>query len=722
MRYFLIVFFIGISCHLQAQIDHWESVILEGEEFKFLVPTAELPTDWKQLNFDEAGWNTGVSGFGYGDGDDATEIPGAISVFLRKKFSITDIGAVERMVLNMDFDDGFVAYINGQEVARSFMSGSLTFNQLSNGLHEALLYQGLAPESFEIAFDGLVADGENILAIQVHNQGQSSSDLSAIPFLTVAINNSSMDYQTTPSWFSEPLDFTTSNLPIVIIQTNGQAIPNEPKIQVQMGIIYNGAGATNNITDPWNEYEGIVGIETRGYSSQGFPKNNYGIETWDANGNDIDTTFLGFPSEEDFVLHGPYSDKSLMNNVLTMKLGNEMGQYASRTRFVELMINDDYKGLYVFMEKIKRDSNRVDIAKLGPTENSGDDVTGGYIFKVDRRDEPGFESEYNAYNTNERVYFAYSYPDGDDMTPEQEGYIQGYVRNFENAIANSPQNSDYLNYLDLRSFVDNLILNELSKNVDAYRLSSFYHKDKNSKGGKITAGPFWDFNLAFGNGDYCGGDDITGWEFYQCSDGGIPFWWDKFIQDPVFTNALRCRWEELRQTTLSEDHVNALIDGFVSELGDARERNFQRWPTLGTYVWPNSWFYAQSTTHDQVVGYLKDWMRDRSEWLDNNIPGVSEDCEIYAPPYEGLITVTGVADQSLEILQVYPNPASDVLYVRGTSVIMEVSVIDMMGRAIAHEYPIAKAIEVHVKGSPEGMYLVQIKTKDETLVRRVYIK
>ena len=133
-----------------------------------------------------------------------------------------------------------------------------------------------------------------------------------------------------------------------------QQIVDEPKVPARMGLIDNGEGVRNNLSDPFNAYDGAIGIELRGSSSMFFPKKSYTVETRDDQGKDRDVELLGLPEEEDWVLHGPYSDKSLMRNVLTYELARRLGSYASRTRFVEVVLNGGYVGVYVLMEKIKR--------------------------------------------------------------------------------------------------------------------------------------------------------------------------------------------------------------------------------------------------------------------------------------------------------------------------------------------------------------------------------
>ncbi|HML84397.1 MAG TPA: CotH kinase family protein, partial [Bacteroidales bacterium] len=174
--------------------------------------------------------------------------------------------------------------------------------------------------------------------------------------------------------------FTESNLPIVVISTEGIEIPNEPKIPGTMKIIDNGPGMINHPDDPGNVYDGGIGIEIRGSFSASLPQKPYSIETRDALQNELDVSLFGWPEESDYVL---LANKVFMRNVLAFYLSNEMGHYASRTRFCEVVVNDQYKGIYVFGEKIKRDKGRVNIAKLEPDEISGEPLTGGYIFKCD---------------------------------------------------------------------------------------------------------------------------------------------------------------------------------------------------------------------------------------------------------------------------------------------------------------------------------------------------
>ena len=277
------------------------------------------------------------------------------------------------------------------------------------------------------------------------------------------------------------LDFTSSNLPIVIIDTGGRSIPDEPKIDAWMGVIDNGPGQRNRLGDRFDGSEGPIAIEIRGSTSQQFPKKSYGLETRQDDGENRNVSLLGLPSENDWILYGPYSDKSLMRNALVYWMAQRMGAYASRSRFCEVVINGDYRGVYVLLEKIKRDGDRVDIARLDPDEVDGDEVTGGYIIRIDRYTKGVERGWYTAYSfKGNRVLYQYYYPTADNIVPQQEAYIRAYTDSLAAAMAR--WQGDYTRFLDLASFVDYLILNEVVKNVDAYRLSTYHAQRQGQQG------------------------------------------------------------------------------------------------------------------------------------------------------------------------------------------------------------------------------------------------
>ena len=623
--YLLIHFLLLLFIENLFSQDHWETAIFAGDNWRYLLPNSELPADWKTLSFDDSMWDEGPGGFGYSDNDDGTIIQTTISVYLRKTFYINDISKLSRAILSADYDDGFIAYLNGHEVGRSYnLPEPGTFVGFDEGTsydHEASLYSGNQPESFiidSLDIASYLNNGENILAIQVHNVGLNSSDMSSNFFLTFGISDNSEFYSDPPSWFQEPIILGESNLPILLIDTYGEEIIDEPRIPAYMGVINNGSGL-NHIDDPFNDYDGHITIEKRGNSSQWQEKAPYRFETVDNNGENNNVELLGMPTENDWVLYAPWQDKTLIRNALTYNLSNQIERYASRTRHIELYLNDEYRGVYVLMEKIKRDGDRIDISKLEPDEIAGDDLTGGYILKFDwyytGDNIGGFESPYDG------MIYNYHYPKPSDIVPEQENYIQTYINEFENIMSSDDYTNDSTGYpsmINVESFIDFILLQELSKNVDAYRLSTYIYKDKDSVDDRLTAGPVWDFNHGYGNCDYGETWETESWLLEYNPEGGdqMTFWWERLWEDENFQLKTAERYTELRTTIFSEDNINGIIDSIANYLGPAVDRNFNRWTLLGNYVWPN---YYVFNTYEEEINYLKSWTAERLIWMDSEI-------------------------------------------------------------------------------------------------------
>jgi spore coat protein CotH len=420
---------------------------------------------------------------------------------------------------------------------------------------------------------------------------------------------------TTPK--AEVLD---TKLPIARVTTlEGQNIPDEPKIEAELLLQQQGQTL----------FTGRIGIEIRGQSSQMFPKKQYGFETRNDQNEGIDVSLLGFPEEEDWIFHAPYSDKSLMRNALIYDLSRAIGRYTTRVQYIDFYLNGRYDGLYLLMEKLKRDKNRIDLNNLKEDENTGEDLTGGYILKIDK------ESEYTTQNMFEsrfdpplatggqQIRFLYEDPDPDDITPAQREYISNYVHGFEAALASenfADPELGYAAYIDVDSFVDFFLLNELAQNVDGFRLSTWLVKDKNKK---LAMGPIWDFNLAFGNANYCGGNatDVWTYQFNQrCSADFwlVPFWWNRLLEDPNFKAKVKERWQALRADAFAEQALMGRIDAYVTQLSETNNitNNFARWPVLGAYVWPNNFIGA---TYEQEIDYLKGFISQRLNWLDAQI-------------------------------------------------------------------------------------------------------
>jgi hypothetical protein len=509
--------------------------------------------------------------------------------------------------------------------------------------------------------------------------------------------------------------YNSSNLPLVILDTKGIDIPDEPKLIAQMGIIDNGPGMMNSINDPFTGYHGNIAIEVRGSSSQMFPKKQYAIELKSALLQDTSAIILGMPSEEDWILQGPYSDKSLIRNVLIYKLANDLGWYAPRTVLCEVFLNGQYKGVYFMTEKIKRDSGRVNINDLNPDENFGDDLTGGYIVKIDKFDGAtiglGWDSPYPAVAPGATgvIHFQYHYPEEDVITPAQGNYIRNYVTSFETALRASyyrDPNKGYRNYINVDSFIDFAICNEITKNVDGYRLSTFLHKDKDSKDGKLYMGPIWDFNLGFGNADYCNAWLTTdwAWDFNNICGPHTPFWWAKFLKDPDYLQQFKERWTNVRQNVLSNETVLGHIDSLASVLEEPQKRNFAQWPILNQYVWPNSYVGG---TYANEIGFLKSWITSRFDWLDRNIGNMQ--------------VVTGIDEFESKDITIYPNPSNGIINIRyhqtsGSG--LQVEIVDNLGRLRYKERILSQSsentVDLETRLQP-GIYLLRLIEENRLL-------
>ncbi|RYF74164.1 MAG: T9SS type A sorting domain-containing protein [Cytophagaceae bacterium] len=423
--------------------------------------------------------------------------------------------------------------------------------------------------------------------------------------------------------------FFDSNLPIILIDTRGGTIVDDPKIVADMRIIDNGTGKRNVITDKAS-FSSVIGIELRGATSQlFFPKKPYGIELRDSTGiNSVTKSVLGMPSESDWVLNATYSDKTLVRETLTYDFYRKMSPYyASRFRYCELVLNGEYKGIYILMERLKRDKNRVNITSIKKTDITGDAVTGGYILKIDKTEGSAsvtWTSPYTAGSSRVPVRIQIDRPKPEDLAPEQIQYISRYVTDFENAL-NGPDFADpdkgFRKFADEDSFIDYLLLTEICKNVDGYRLSAYFYKDRDSKNPKIVMGPIWDYNLTYGNADYCDGNSYTGWSFdYNtvCPKDiySIPFWWNRLLQDLTFGKKVKAKYKALRQTILTPQRLGTFVDSTTNLVTEARIRNFTKWPVIGVYVWPNGYV---GSTYQKEVDYLKDWITQRLGWMDTAI-------------------------------------------------------------------------------------------------------
>jgi hypothetical protein len=431
--------------------------------------------------------------------------------------------------------------------------------------------------------------------------------------------------------FMEPgLAAFTSNLPLIVLDTFGERVPYGQKIPV--GARFVGAKIGSNSLLGLPDFEGLGELNVRGHTSLRFPKHSYHFQTKQEGYGSRKVAPLGLPKESDWVLYAPYVDKSLMRDVLGYELSNQIGRYAARTRLVEVFLNDsrgkltqrNYIGVYVFEEKIKRGKSRVAIEKLTPEDITEPSISGGYIIKKDHSDQVDNPDDSipmlggsalrkeSSFRSSHGSQFYYVEPKGDAITAEQKAWLRQYINKFEQVLYSDDfkdPKTGYAAYIDPDSFIDHHLLVELSKNIDGFRFSTFYYKDRR---GRLNMGPIWDWNLSFGNANARDGFNPEGWYWSQLDDRQYS-WFRRIFEDPDFAQRYVDRWGELRTNQFAIVKILARIDELAALLNEAQARNFRRWRVLGRNVWPNA-FVGQSFADE--VSFLKTWIRQRIEWID----------------------------------------------------------------------------------------------------------
>lgn len=380
--------------------------------------------------------------------------------------------------------------------------------------------------------------------------------------------------------------FRTS-LPLIVIQAS-RPIVDRPKVRARMRVIDNGRGKLNYVSDRGTDFDGTIGIEIRGQWSQKNPKKQFGIETRNAAGKNLNVSLLGMPKENDWVLYASATDGSLVRNVSAYWTARKLGWYASRTRFVEVLVNGRYWGVYVLMEKPKLDKNRVAV--------DDGDITGGYLLESswNNKLEPG-DTYFQAPITQKPIVF-YD-PQREDLSAARVAWISRYVARFERALYSvSFRHPDrgYRGYIDVSSAVDYTLINEFFKNEDAFKASTFLHK---SSGRKLVFGPVWDFDVSMGNPRF-GRSATSGWLLADRP------WAERLYQDRAFAKLMAARWKVLRRQGLLAG-LQRQIDVHARTLSQAAERNRLRWPTVEAYP--------------AATRQLKAWLTRRAAWIDASI-------------------------------------------------------------------------------------------------------
>ncbi|MBL04590.1 MAG: hypothetical protein CMJ99_03020 [Planctomycetes bacterium] len=693
----------------------------EGAALRAFVPQNDLLGDtWRSFDFDDSGWSESTSGVGFEGrppgyqallGTDLLEQMYRVNptAYIRYEFQVENPADLDLLSLDMRYDDGFSAFINGELVAsdNSPSAASLTWNSEASSSHS----DRLAVEYIEFDISDAISSlrvGRNVLAIHGLNTSPTSNDFLIYPrlqtvevgdiqpdlrqyfdapspgapnnqgFAEVAekpsfsresgaytgsptvelsteVENAVIRYTTdgsvpdeTSTLYSEPIVVTgaieviarsfedgklpspakresylllhanvsnfSSNIPVVLVNTFGRQI-GENWTEGYALIVEPGENGRLRLTDE-PHYMGKTAFKRRGSSTGGRQKLTFNFEARNSEGDDKDVEIFGFPEESDYVMYGPYNfDRALMRNALMYELSNQSGRWAARPRFVECYLHTragpissaSYWGVYVFMEKIKRNSGRVDIAKLTQQDNAEPDVSGGYIMKIDRLD-PGDAGLSGA--GGQRL--GWVEPKEREQTAQQATWLRNFCNRMRTALNANTVIANGGEYIDAGSWIDHHILNIYPKNVDAFRLSGYMFKDR---GGPMQMGPIWDFDRTMGCADDGRAADPRSWA-NSGGDGGTRYfqfgWYSPLfgnqppVGDSAWARAYRQRWNELRRGPLNNENVMSVIDEWGALLNESATRNFSKWggvrPRFGSF--------------QGEVNHLKTWLTNRGDWMD----------------------------------------------------------------------------------------------------------
>lgn len=404
----------------------------------------------------------------------------------------------------------------------------------------------------------------------------------------------------------------TNQLPTVVIETYNNQIESYATEATYASIkIYD---------DTEILLESDIEIKVRGRSSRGFPKKQYNIKLVDEVGNGRNKKVLGMPKESDWALNGSYIDRSFIRNYIAFEVAGEIMPYAPRVEFCKVYLVDDaakevenkhYQGIYLMIEKIKRDDQRVDIQKVS---DKYEEIS--YIAQRNQNNRgiPTIEvwGEISGYYENELQVV---YPSTKNITPQQIEYISQDVSKFEKILfsTNFDDSIDgYRKYIDVNSFIDYFIINEYFANIDGGALSTFFYKDI---GGKITMGPVWDFDSAMGNYQWYVKEDREIYEQSAYKEFVMidKPWFHELLQDTEFVEEVIKRYRELRKTYLSDKHLLALINDAVELLGQEPIEDEKKWRS-SLDLQP-----SKVRTYKEDIEYLKTFLVERGKWLDKHI-------------------------------------------------------------------------------------------------------
>ena len=405
----------------------------------------------------------------------------------------------------------------------------------------------------------------------------------------------------------------STTLPVVYMNTKGQQILKKNVIWGNIALLDGNGEEQSVFSVPNSIYRAT--IKYRGASSYSkFDKKQYRIKFNKNKKNSAKKVSLaGMGANSEWILNGPYLDKTLLRNKLVYDLARELNGWAPDTRFVELFVDGKYQGVYLAVEPVTNGESRLRLSEFGLL--SGETA---YVVNRDRIDtgdeeiETWGKTEGYTYNA---LYIRY--PSENKITEKQKEYIKNDISEFEQVLYGenfSDKRIGYQAYIDMDNWVDYFIINEFAMNYDAGNLSTYVYKEL---GGKLQLA-VWDFNNGFDNYQWFRTETDA---LYTVENS----WFERLWKDKTFRKCVCERYRQLRKTTLSDEYIYDKIASYQEELGDAVDRNFKVWgysfdETLlaGTTKEGTS---RDIGSYEEAVKQLTDTIRERLAYLDKELGG-----------------------------------------------------------------------------------------------------
>jgi len=435
----------------------------------------------------------------------------------------------------------------------------------------------------------LVATFEHDGATVTVSSGDQSNGLTANDFTQPIEYRVSKNSGVSKTYSVDVTKFT--GLPIVNITTDNFASIDSKEDYISGTVSVDGGRHISDMDAM------IMEIRGRGNSTWQHPKKPYQMKL------DSKEAFLDMPKDKKWIFLAEYSDKSLLRNTTAFEMGYLSSlDWTPQGEFAEVYINNEYVGTYNITQKVEESGRRVDI------------TNDGFLLEVDQDWRLDADDVY--FSTDSFPVIVIKEPgidriDQNDFAYLQDErfiYIRNYINQFEDVLFNSnfaSSVSGYVAYIDVESFIDWFLINEIVKNVDAKWFSSIYFH--HVPGEKIKMGPLWDHDLGFGNTDYADSQYAQGWWVRDNP------WIDRLLDDPSFVSQVKTKFDYYRD---NEQFILNKIDAYTEKLQWAQQQNYNKWPTLGEYVWPNPVIFD---TYQEEIDHLKQWYQTRMDWLDTAI-------------------------------------------------------------------------------------------------------